>query len=171
MDYGIIGGSDGPTAVFVAGSFGEWNWINWFGVITLVLLLLPNVIYAIRNKGEKNLCTSKLLNVLEQVGRLGSMFFLIVYIGPEDGFGYDSVFALFCYIFGNFGLLLAYWICWFIYFRKPNKAGVRYALAILPSVLFLLDGLALWYMPLILFGYAFAVGHISVTHENIKKAR
>ncbi len=169
MGYGIIGGSDGPTAVFAAGQLGGWNWINWFGVITLILMLLPNSVYAVKKRGEKNLCTNKIWNILEQAGRYASMFFMIVYIGPEDGFGYPSVVAMFCYVFGNLGLLLAYWICWIAYFAKPDKTGLRYALAILPSAIFLLDGLALWYMPLIFFANIFAFGHICVTHENSKK--
>ena len=53
---GIIGGADGPTAIFVATSPG---WINFFGLIIVVLMLIPNIIYAIRHRGEKTAVPAK----------------------------------------------------------------------------------------------------------------
>ena len=35
----IIGGADGPTSVFLAGRF-DWNWINVFGLIIMILILM-----------------------------------------------------------------------------------------------------------------------------------
>lgn len=195
MNYGIIGSADGPTTILVAAQVGGgWNWINLFGLITVVLILLPNIVYAVKCRGEKNLCTNKLLHILEQIGRYGSMLFLVVYVGPEDGFGFGSVFALLCYGFGNICLILAYWCIWAAYFkalgvfaRKREEAGVtsvfvtgleavtqiiglKYTLAILPAVLFLLDGITLWNVPLIICAILFAVGHIGVTRQNIKNS-
>lgn len=201
MDYGIIGGADGPTAVFVAGRVGGFNWINFFGLITVLLILLPNIVYAVKCRGEKNLCTKKFLNLLEQVGRYGSMVFSVVYIGTKDGFGFGSVFALFCYLFGNLFLILAYWCTWAVYFkaagvwRKKQRtaqvkgaeksdgptavfvvgreqvqkiSGLKYVLAVLPTLVFLLDGIALWNIPLMICAVLFGIGHIGVTRENIK---
>ena len=195
MDYGVIGGADGPTAIFVAGQVGGgWNWINLFGLITVLLILLPNIVYAVKCPGEKNLCTNRLLNVLEQIGRYGAMLFLIVYVGPADGFGFGSVFGLLCYGFGNICLILAYWCTWAAYFKalgvfakKRSKGGVtsvfvtgveavtkiiglKYTLAILPAMLFFLDGITLWNVPLIVCAVIFAVGHIGVTRQNIKNS-
>ena len=41
----IIGGADGPTSVFVAGKLGM-NWLSTFGLVLVILLLIPNIIYA-----------------------------------------------------------------------------------------------------------------------------
>lgn len=49
MSYSI-GGADGPTSVFIAGQTGE-NWINIFGFIVIILMLLPNLIYAFYYRG------------------------------------------------------------------------------------------------------------------------
>ena len=46
-DFTIIGGADGPTSIFLAEKTG---WLNIFGLILVVLLLIPNIIYAIKNK-------------------------------------------------------------------------------------------------------------------------
>ena len=54
----IIGGADGPTSVFVAGKLGM-NWLNTFGLVLVILLLIPNIIYAVRVKNQKNKCTNK----------------------------------------------------------------------------------------------------------------
>lgn len=195
MDYGIIGGADGPTAIFVSRVEGGWNPINWFGVITVILILIPNIVYAVKCRGEKNLCNNKPLNILEQIGRFGSMFFLIVYIGPKDGFGFGSVFEFLTYLFGNICLILAYWCTWVAYFMRigvfrkkvagadgPTAVfvagseqvqrikGLKYTLAVLPAVLFLLDGICLMYYPLAICAVIFAIAHIGVTHVNIKNS-
>ena len=34
----------------------EFGWINLFGAIIVAIILIPNIIYAIKNKDEKNLC-------------------------------------------------------------------------------------------------------------------
>lgn len=49
--YSYIGGADGPTSIFLAGKIGSFGWINVFGLIIVVLLLLPNIIYAVSHKG------------------------------------------------------------------------------------------------------------------------
>lgn len=193
MDYGIIGGADGPTAILVAGRIGGWNPINWFGLISVLLILLPNLIFAVKCRGQKNLCTDKLLNILEQVGRYGSMLFMVVYVGTQDGFGFGSVFGFLAYGIGNICLILSYWCVWGAYFkatgifRKKKSgeasavflageeqvkriAGVKYALAILPGILFLLDGVTLVHIPLIICALLFLIGHIAVTHQNVIKS-
>ena len=59
----IIGGADGPTSVFVAGKLGM-NWLNTFALVLVILLLIPNIIYAVRVKNQKNKCTNKFMNIL-----------------------------------------------------------------------------------------------------------
>lgn len=152
----------------------NFGWVNIFGLITVILLLLPNIIYAIKHKGERNLCENRFMNILEQAGRYGSMLFMVVCL-KEGGYGFSSLAAFLIYCFGNLALLLAYWIVWGIFIAgKPKRegvAGVKMALAILPSCLFLLDGITLKYGLLVIFAVLFAIGHIYVTHQNIKVAK
>ncbi|MDD3206414.1 MAG: hypothetical protein PHS74_11880 [Lachnospiraceae bacterium] len=50
MDYSssfsVIGGADGPTSVFLAGKIvvPGMGWINIWGLVLVILLLIPNVI-------------------------------------------------------------------------------------------------------------------------------
>lgn len=168
----------------------SWNWINVYGLGSVLLLLAPNILYAVRCGGEKNLCTNRLMNGLEQAGRYGSMFFMVVCVGGEFGFG--SVSEFLCYAWGSLGILAAYWTAWALYFRKVGipilaKKGaiavflagerevkgvlaLKGALVLLPVCLFLLCGVTLRYVPLILSGVVFAAGHSYVTWKNVKEA-
>ena len=47
--------SDGPTAVFFAGTL-EPSCLNLFGAVIVILMLVPNIIYAIKYRERKNLC-------------------------------------------------------------------------------------------------------------------
>ena len=66
VDISIIGGSDGPTSIFLAGKVG-FSWINTFGLVMVVLLLIPNIIYGFKFRNVKNQCRNSAMNMLEQV--------------------------------------------------------------------------------------------------------
>ena len=165
MSYSLIGGADGPTSIFVAGKLGS-DWISIGGIVIVLLILLPNIIYAFKFKDAVNKCTNKFMNVLEQIGRYGCMFFMVFHIGLR-GFGFPSVGCFLIYLFGNIVLLLAYWVIWLLYFGG-QKAWRSMALAIIPTCIFLINGVTLVYVPLILCGIAFGIGHIYVTYQNVK---
>ena len=42
----------------------KFGWINVFGAGIVVLLLIPNIVYAVRNPGEENRCTNRFMNVI-----------------------------------------------------------------------------------------------------------
>lgn len=158
-----IGGVDGPTAVFIAGKLGV-NWLNVFGLIFVVLLLIPNIIYAIKMGNQQNKCTNKIMNVLEQVGRYGCMFLMVFHIGIVE-FGFNSVGAFLIYIFGNALLMITYWIIWMLYFHKQTY-WKQISLAVIPTSIFLLSGITMRHYLLIIFGVVFGIGHIYVTNRN-----
>lgn len=160
----IIGGTDGPTAIFIAGKT-EMGWLNTFGLILVVMLLFPNIIYAIKYKDQKNLCTNKLMNVLEQIGRYACMFLMVFNIGITE-FGFRSVESFLSYGFGNIVLILSYWITWMLYFHKQSFCK-QIILAILPTCIFLLCGITMQHYLLVLFGILFGVSHMYVTSKNL----
>lgn len=159
----IIAGADGPTSVFFAGSIGA-NWINVFGAIIVVIILIPNIIYGLRNRGIKNLCTNKVMNVLEQVGRYACMFLLIFNIGLLE-FGYPFLGAFVAYFLGNAALLTAYIIFWIFYSKKKSMFRAM-ALAVIPAAVFMLSAITLLHVLLIVFAIIFAVAHCYVTYVN-----
>ncbi|MBQ6118888.1 MAG: hypothetical protein IJK98_06620 [Clostridia bacterium] len=142
----------------------KFGWINGFGAGIVALLLIPNIVYAIKHKGEKNLCTNKLMNALEQVGRYACIVLMWLPLLVWE-FGFPGEVEMLLYLAGNAALLIAYWIVFARYF-KEKSAEQALVLAILPACVFLLSGLTLRHWLLAAFAVVFAIGHIYVTQKN-----
>ncbi len=140
------------------------NWINLFGLIIVILILLPNLIYFYRNRSIENSYKNKLMNILEQIGRYGSMFLLVVNIGfNEFAFQSGEEFTL-CLIITSI-LIVLYWILWFIYFKRTSLL-TSMMLAIIPSILFISQGIFLRYLLLIITSILFSIAHCYITYQN-----
>ena len=148
----------------VSGKVG-FSWINIFGLIIVVLLLIPNIIYAFKFRGVENQCRSSAMNKLEQIGRYGCMFLMIFNIGILE-FSFLSIGMFLFYTVGNVVLLIVYWIIWMLFFQKQDN-WKRMVLAIIPTVLFLISGIALRHILLIIMAVIFGIGHIYVTKANM----
>ena len=142
----------------------EFGWINVFGAVIVILMLIPNIVYAMQNRNEKNLCTNRFMNVIEQIGRYSCIVLmwlpLIVW-----KFGFASVFEMLLYFVCNGMLLAAYWIVFAFYMKRKTERRAL-TLAILPACIFLLSGILLRHWLLVGFAVLFAVGHICVTYQN-----
>ncbi|MCR5324453.1 MAG: hypothetical protein K6E85_14435 [Lachnospiraceae bacterium] len=145
----------------------EFGWINLFGAAIVILMLIPNIIYAVRNKDEKKLCTDRLMNIIEQVGRYACIVLMWLPLLVWK-FGFGSVEAFLIYMIGNGVLLAAYWIVYAFYLRR-KRAGLALSLAIIPACIFLMSGVLLRHWLLVLFTVIFAFGHIYVTWVNCSK--
>lgn len=161
----IIGGADGPTSIFITST---WGWLNSFGLIIMALLLVPNIVWALRHKNATNQCRSKLMNLLEQIGRYGSMLLMVFNIGVAE-LGFASPLSFIVYLLGNAVLLLLYWTFWIVFAKKPTMFPAL-MLAILPTLVFLLCGVTLRHWLLLGFGILFGIAHIYVTFCNVKEA-
>ncbi len=140
------------------------NWINIFGICVIVVMLIPNIIFARRVKSFENKCNNKVMNILEQIGRYGSMFFMVFNIGLyEFGFRSNEEFAI--WLIATILLLLLYWSFWFVFF-KSSRTRLPMILAILPSAIFISSGLFLRHWLLFISGTLFSIGHIYVTYQN-----
>lgn len=140
------------------------NWINIFGLIIVALMLLPNMIYFYINNESENKCKNMVMNILEQIGRYGSMFLMVINIGIyEFGFHSDEAFA--AWLLVSVTLISLYWMFWFLYFKTP-RAFFSIMLAVIPSIIFVSSGFFLRHWLLVLFGLIFSVSHIYVTYKN-----
>lgn len=144
----------------------RFGWINLVGAVIVVIMLVPNVIYAIGHKGEKNLCKSRLVNIAEQVARYACMIFMWLPLLVGE-FGFKSEAAFVTYAMGNAVLLAAYIAAFALYAHKKTAARAI-AAAALPACIFLLSGLTLRHPLLIKFAVIFAVTHLFVTVANVK---
>ena len=143
------------------------NWINFYGLAFMLVIMIPNIIFASINKdGFQNLWKNKFVEVLEQIGRMGCFGFM-VFIIPRCGFGFspDESFSL--YLIVNVVLLAAYCLIWIICFER-NSIFRALALSIIPSVIFLASGILSRYIPLIVAAVIFAPCHIAISYKNVE---
>ena len=140
------------------------EWLNIFGLILVLLILVPNIIYAFKFRDQQNKCTNKIMNIIEQIGRYGCMFLMIFNIGIAE-FGFASKAMFLVYLIGNAVLLLSYLIIWILYFKKQTY-WKQLALAIIPTCLFLLSGITMQHYLLVIWSVIFGIGHIFVTNKN-----
>ncbi len=84
-----------------------FGWFSVFHILMIAALLIPNGIYMMQNKQMKNKCTSRCMNVLEQIGRYGCMILMILSVkgGTSDG-------LLAVYEAGSLMCLLLYELLW-----------------------------------------------------------
>jgi hypothetical protein len=142
----------------------KFGWINVFGAVIVILMLIPNIVYAIKNKGEEKLCKNKLMNALEQVGRYVCIVLMFLPLLVWE-FGFKSVGGMIIYLAGN-GVLLAAYIILFAVYLKRKSRRLALLLAIIPACIFLLSGILLRHWLLIGFAVLFAAAHIYVTLKN-----
>ena len=142
------------------------NWISWFGLGIVLLLLIPNAVYAAANKNTQPPRTRRILGLAEQAGRYGCMFLMIFHAGLTE-FGFASAEGFIAWLAGTGALLVLYWVFWLLYFRAAKP---RYALplAVLPCLIFLLNGLFLRHWLLVFFSVLFAAAHIAITWQNTR---
>ena len=129
--------------------------------------MIPNMIFAIKCKGGfVNKWENKYVDVVEQVGRLGCLGFMIINI-PGTWFGWwsDEAFAL--YLIVDTILIIIYCSIWGICFKK-NSAFRALALSIVPSILFLFSGIMSRSVLLIIASVLFAPSHIVISYRNAK---
>ena len=141
--------------------------LNIFGLIFIAIIMIPNIIYAIKCKdGFINKWSNKTIELLEQIGRFGCFGFMIINI-PGTWFGWWSDEAFEVYLLMDAILVLMYCITWIVCFKK-NTIFRALALSILPSVLFLFSGIMSRSVLLILSAVIFAPCHILISYKNAK---
>lgn len=141
--------------------------INVLGTVFLGIIMLPNIMYAIKCKdGFENKWNNKTVEMIEQIGRFGCCCFMIINI-PGTCFGWWSyeVFAL--YFLSSIGLIILYCFIWTICFRENTVFKVL-SLSIIPSIIFLSSGIASRSVLLIVSALLFAPAHIMISYKNVK---
>ena len=140
------------------------EWFNVFGLIFIAVIMIPNVVFAIKCKdGFDNKWNNKYVEVTEQVGRLGCFGFMIINI-PGTWFGWwsDETFAV--YLIVDTILVMLYCAIWIICFKK-NSIFRALALSIIPSMLFLFSGIMSRSVLLIIASVLFAPSHIVISYK------
>lgn len=144
------------------------EWFNIFGFIFICIIMIPNVIFAIKCKdGFENKWNNKFVETIEQIGRFCCFGFMIINI-PRTYFGWWSDEAFAIYLIINIILVILYCLIWIICFKK-NSVFKALALSIIPSIIFLFSGIMSKSILLIVSSIIFAPSHIMISYYNAKK--
>ena len=145
------------------------EWINIFGLIFMAVIMIPNVIFALKCKdGFENQWKNRWVEAIEQIGRFGCFGFMIIHI-PGTWFGWWSDEAFAVYLIVDTILAALYCLIWIVCFRK-NSVFRALALSIIPSVLFLFIGIMSRSVLLIIAAVLFAPSHIAISYKNAKQS-
>ena len=140
------------------------SWFNYYGLIAVFLIMVPNILYAISMKGKiSNEYQNKLIAALEQIGRYGCMIFMIFNV-PYTYFGFWIGNALAIYLITGGGFIVLYYLGWVIFRKKSPVRGL--CLSIIPTALFLFCGVMLLSLPLMVSAIIFGIGHITISYKS-----
>jgi len=143
------------------------EWIHTVGLVIVTLIMIPNIIFAIKCKdGFQNNWNHKTVELLEQIGRFGCFGFMIIDI-PGTCFEWWSGNTLFWDWIVCSALTLLYCVCWVICWKK-NTVFRALALSILPSAVFLFSGVIRGSVLLTVSAMLFTPCHILISYKNAK---
>lgn len=140
------------------------DFFNIFGFAFIVVIMIPNIVYAIKCKDAVPSWHNPKIELLEQIGRFGCIGFMIFHI-PGTFFGWCSAEAFVAYLVVDSLLLAAYCVIWILCFHS-NSLFRALVLSILPSVLFLFSGVMSRSILLIVSALIFTPAHIFISCKN-----
>jgi len=143
------------------------DWFNYYGLVILIIIMIPNIVFMIKNKKEsfKNKLNNKILEVFEQIGRYSTFAFMIINI-PYTYKGFYFVNSEVIYIIVNAVLVFAYLLGWIIFWGTSSLTR-SLILSIVPSLIFIFSGIITLNIPLIVSSLIFAPCHIIISIKKI----
>ena len=143
------------------------GWFNFIGLIFVIVLLVPNVVFAVTHKdGFENTYHNKTVELFEQIGRFGCFALMIVSI-PNLTLGFWFEGGKTVYVILGSVLLFLYCLGWVI-FWKESSVRKALSLSIISSVLFIESGILTLNIPLIVLSLIFAVCHVTISYKNVQ---
>lgn len=143
-----------------------FGWINAVNSVAVIWLILINMVAVKRGIAGNMKSVHPTMNLLEQVGRYACIIFMIfpIVINKWE-FGFPSVAEMFLWLGATVILLIVYSVLWIK--KKSGGKAVLYGLAIVPAILFLINGILLRHWLLLAFSLLFGICHIQIVRENI----
>ncbi len=144
----------------------NFNWINWGNMAVVAFLIVINMI-AVRKEISESFCSKySVINIFEQIGRYASMALMIFPIFTRGWeFGFASVMEMIIWVCATVLLLVIYGLLWIK--KSAGGVGILYGLAIVPVLLFLLNGILLRHFTLVVASLIFGAFHLAIVKENV----
>lgn len=146
------------------------QWFDLCGFVTVVLIMIPTILNGIFHRETfKNRWHSRLVETIEQIGRFGCLAFAVFHV-PVICRAYPLKWAGTVMAAMNGGFLILYYCFWFL-FRGKNSVIKAWILSVIPTVMFLIDGVLLGDIPLLVMSVLFGIGHITLSVKNAVEVR
>ncbi len=137
-----------------------FSWINAVNATAVFVLVICSVIGQKKSGLPSMQSRSTFLNIMEQIGRYASMLLMVLPLLPGLEFGFASVGVMTLWLLLTAILLLIYALLWT---RVKSRGAVLYALAIVPVLLFLQNGILLRHWALLGAAVLFGICHVWIT--------
>ncbi len=141
------------------------GWFNAIGLGIVIMLLIPNAIFAAENKnGFVNLWHNRMVETLETIGRVGCFICMVINV-PYTYMGFASKWAYLAYMLTDGIITAAYCLIWMAMGKKSSVLRAL-LLSILPAVMFIVSGVLLRSALLTAFALIFAPTHVLISYKN-----
>lgn len=141
------------------------KYLNYWGLIFIVVILIPNIVFAITCKdGFENRYKNKIVGVLEQIARFGCFICMFLII-PSMSKGYWFKQGETVYLVLGVILVILYCYGWITFWKEDSIRKSLY-LSIIPSLLFVESGIISGNILLLIFAVIFAPCHILISYMN-----
>lgn len=139
---------------------------NIYGIIMLVLIMIPNIVYFQKNKDidVKKMRESSSLEITENILRYMVILFFAVNTGLfEYGFADKKLIAV--WAIASAVLIAVYYAGWVKYFKCKTFA-VEILLAVVPSIVFIFSGIMMRCYVALVLSVLFGIVHVYTTYKN-----
>ncbi len=147
----------------------KFGWINFFNAAIVFLILIPNLVYSLKNRNAGAVTLPKHLTICEWIGRIGCICLMLLPVFVWK-FGFSSAAELEVYFLFNTVALFVYYLEWIRYGKKKSyREGM--VLSVIPTAIFLLCGALLRHWSLVAVAVLFGYAHIKITeltHTDLK---
>lgn len=141
------------------------GWFNYYGLIVMAIIMIPNIVYAVKRKGgDTEPYSNQIVTTLEQIGRYGCMLLMVFNI-PFTYIGFYFSFGEIVYCIVNAALLVAYILSWIFLFKHDGIVKAL-LLSILPSLIFVFSSVMIADIPLFVCSVLFSFAHILISVKN-----
>ena len=144
----------------------DLGFISLMGFIIFLSIMIPNIIYMIKNKKKKNKYKNKYIYCIEYISKAMSIILLVFPIGMKE-FGFPNVAFAGIYMICNLILVITYIIIFTSYLEKETLKKAIW-LSLIPTFIFLISGITLKHTLLIISSIIFGISHTYISYKNKK---
>lgn len=142
---------------------GFFDVVNVYGLLFIVIMIIPHIIYARTHKYDMKSIENRAMVYIDRIGKYCGAFLMAFNIGVlEMGFTSDLMKRFWLY---STAAAVAIYIVLWVLFLKTGKKGLAYAITILAGLILMYCGLLQVKSLLLFAGVVYLAGELYVTKK------